>query len=106
MVELTLADHILLINSNGLDTVRRLTRELRADPATRGKSVVLVDETLAELPLELADLGVIDVPDGGGEDVVDADAQRQAQLLLVILACGPAGRFRLITVCRPLKANI
>jgi voltage-gated potassium channel len=58
MVDLKLDDHVLLVNYNGLDTILRLVHELRADPATRGKTLVLVDETLAELPPELADLDV------------------------------------------------
>lgn len=58
MADLTLSNHVLLINFPHLDTVLRLLQELRADSATRGRELCLVDENLAEIPPELESAGV------------------------------------------------
>jgi len=58
MKTITDRDHVLLIHYTDQNRVWQLVRELRADPATKDKAVVVVDDRLEELPLELLDQGV------------------------------------------------
>lgn len=58
MKRITDTDHILLIHYSGLDRVVQLVHELRSDPATAAKALVLIDNDLDELPPELAALDV------------------------------------------------
>jgi voltage-gated potassium channel len=55
MLDITAKNHILIVNFNHLDTALKLVRELRADKATRHQVICFVDETLEELPQELAE---------------------------------------------------
>jgi voltage-gated potassium channel len=89
MVDVKLADHILLVNYNGLDTLLKLVHELRADPATHGKPLVLVDETLAELPAELAELGLHFVKGDPTRDETLARASASSATHAIVLAKEP-----------------
>ncbi|MBI5479097.1 MAG: NAD-binding protein [Deltaproteobacteria bacterium] len=89
MMDLKLADHILLVNYNGLDTLLKLVHELRADPATHTQPLVLVDETLAELPPELADLGVHFVKGDPTRDETLARASAATATHAIVLAKEP-----------------
>jgi voltage-gated potassium channel len=56
--EVSMKDHIIIINYTCLDEILYLLREIRADVKTRKKKICLVDETLEEIPRELAEEGV------------------------------------------------
>jgi len=58
MVDITSKHHLLLINFPRLDTVLKMVRELKADPASQSKDICIVDEFLEELPQELAEMGI------------------------------------------------
>lgn len=53
MEDITASGHILIVNFHQLETALKLVRELKADAATRGKTICIIDETLEELPPEL-----------------------------------------------------
>jgi len=58
MSELDLKDHILVVHFQSLDRMRNLLQEIRADDLHKTQQVVLIDDTIDELPTELADAGV------------------------------------------------
>lgn len=58
MKQITDTDHILLVHYANLNRLLGLVKELRADPKTAKKAIVLVDNELDELPPELDELGI------------------------------------------------
>jgi voltage-gated potassium channel len=58
MTELELEDHILIVHFQSLDRMRNLLNEIRADDTHKKQAVVLIDDTIDELPAELAEAGV------------------------------------------------
>lgn len=55
-VNLDVADHILIINCPNVDKVRTIIDNIRADPKTHNRPVVLISDTLEEIPEQLLDL--------------------------------------------------
>ncbi len=59
MIDITVKNHILIVNYNQIDKMLKLVRELKADPLTQDRAICLVDDTLDELPAELHTRGVL-----------------------------------------------
>jgi voltage-gated potassium channel len=58
MVELQLSDHVIVVNYSNLEKLAKLIDELKSDPVSKSKAVVLIDEFLEELPYELDKRGI------------------------------------------------
>jgi len=56
--EVSMKDHIIIINYTRLDEILYLLKEIRADVKTQKKKICLVDESLEEIPRELLEEGV------------------------------------------------
>jgi voltage-gated potassium channel len=58
MVDLQLSDHVIVVNYSSLEKLVKLIDELKSDPVSKNKKIVLIDEFLEELPYELDARGV------------------------------------------------
>lgn len=76
MEDVKARNHVLIVNCPRVETVKRLVRELQADEATRHKGICLVDETIDEIPAELAEMGLLFVKG----DPTREDTLRKANL--------------------------
>ncbi len=53
MQQITDQNHILIVHYHDLNRIQQLVEELGEDPKTRGRRIVLVDDSLEELPSQL-----------------------------------------------------
>ena len=58
MLDVTMKNHVVLVNCTRIEEILGLLQELKADDSTAGKGVCLIDEFLAEIPPVLHDMGV------------------------------------------------
>ncbi len=58
LAEITMKNHVLIVNYTNLEETVRLIEELRADTKTKNQQICLVDEKLPEIPPKLLDYGV------------------------------------------------
>ncbi|MBI4862077.1 MAG: NAD-binding protein [Candidatus Riflebacteria bacterium] len=56
--EISDSNHVLVVHFLDAARMVQLVKDLRLDPASRGRSIVLIDDALEELPAELVELGV------------------------------------------------
>lgn len=86
MLELNVRDHLLVVHFPGIERLRKLLIDLRADEKTAACPVVLIDERLEELPDELAEAGVRFVRGSPTSEAVLARACYNEALYAVILS--------------------
>ncbi|PID38389.1 MAG: hypothetical protein CSA65_03365 [Proteobacteria bacterium] len=86
MLELNVHDHILVIHYPSKERVLKLLKDLRADEKTAKLPVVLIDDTLEELPEELMEKGVRFVSGSPTSEAVLTRACFREALYAVILA--------------------
>jgi voltage-gated potassium channel len=58
LAEVSMKNHVLIINYTSDEEIINLINQLRADSKTRNQQICLVDEKLAEIPMNLRDAGV------------------------------------------------
>lgn len=58
LIRVTMEQHILIVHFSGLELLRKVIFELRADPSTEKLPICVVDDRLEELPMELSKLGL------------------------------------------------
>jgi len=90
MEDVKATNHILIVNSPRLETIVRLVRELQADDASKRKAICLLDETLDELPNELAEMGILFVKGDPTREEVLRRANLAKASHVIILAKDPA----------------
>lgn len=56
--EVSMKDHLIIINYTSVDEILYLIKEVRADIKTQTKKICLIDETLEEIPKKLMDYDV------------------------------------------------
>ncbi|MBI4872320.1 MAG: NAD-binding protein [Candidatus Riflebacteria bacterium] len=90
MKQVTERDHILIVHFTDVNRIRQLIDELRADPKTKDRGVVLIDNELAELPAELEELGVQFVRGNPTRRSTLEQANVQGAAFAIILSKNPA----------------
>ena len=58
LIRVSMEQHILIVHFSGLELLRKVILELRADPSTAKLPICVVDDRLGELPIELSRLGL------------------------------------------------
>lgn len=89
MAELSIEDHLVIINFPSLSKVERVLDELGGDPAFGDRAVVLIDEELPEIPPELARRGVRFVRGNPTRDETLARANVDHSKFVVVLSKQP-----------------
>lgn len=85
MSDNVLRDHILLIHYPGVARVQAVLNELRHDPKTEHRAVVLIDAHLEELPKTLAAVGVRFVRgDASKESTLERASFREARFAIIL----------------------
>lgn len=89
MASLSLGGHLVVINFPSLSKVERVLEELAADSSFGDRDVVLIDETLEEIPPELAGRGVRFVRGNPTRDETLSRADIDSSEYVVVLSKQP-----------------
>lgn len=84
--EVSMNNHILIVNYTSLDEIIYLVDELRADVLTREKQICLIDEHLDEIPHKLIDYGLQFVKGNPTDDTVLERAHVKTASHLIMLS--------------------
>ncbi len=84
MKEIVLADHVVVCNFGALEKMLKLVQEIRKDIATRDAEIVIVDDTVEELPPELQAQGVRFIKGDAARETILAKASVDAARAVIV----------------------
>ena len=85
-------DHILILNFPGTDLIQELFRELRADPSTAERDIVVVTDAVEEFPEELLKMKIVFIHGNPCREAVLEKANLRHAHRVIVLSQDPSAQ--------------